>query len=160
MLASGSAVGKSGSGRAPFGANGVTGMGGTFQIHMKREEGRAHLHVRGDLDLSSASMMELFLEVAQESPAVVVDVQRVDCADSSGIRVLVQTARQMEDSGRRFRIHGASSRVARAFTVLGLEDLLDGTTRRAALLSGRGLPHGARWRRREDRHSGVFRLEA
>ena len=91
----------------------------------KRPEGRAVLHVEGDLDLASAEMMELFLQEAQDSPGLLVDVRGVDCADSSGIRVLVESARRMEDQGFDLRVAGAGPRVARAFSVLGLDRMLD-----------------------------------
>ncbi len=99
-----------------------------FRIYLKRPEGRAVLHVEGDLDLASAEMMELFLQEAQDSPGLLVDVRGVDCADSSGIRVLVESARRMEDQGFDLRVAGAGPRVARAFSVLGLDRMLDASS--------------------------------
>lgn len=100
-------------------------MAHEFQVDLKRGAGHAVLHVAGDLDLATAEIMELFLEEAQDSPGLIVDVRGVGCADSSGIRVLVETARRMEDRGCDFRISGAGPRVSRAFNVLGLDDLLE-----------------------------------
>lgn len=113
-----------------------------FRIHLKRPEGRAVLHVEGDLDLASAEMMELFLQEAQDSPGLVVDVRGVDCADSSGIRVLVESARRLEDHGYDLRVTGAGPRVARAFSVLGLDKFLDSPPELEPPAS------------RQDRHSG------
>ncbi|MGI5843030.1 MAG: STAS domain-containing protein [Candidatus Xenobium sp.] len=100
-------------------------MGCGFRIEIRRQEGRRTLYVKGDLDLASAEALERILQDSQGSPGLVVDVRGVGCADSSGIRVLLEGARRMQDQGFELRIVGASPRVARAFQVLGLENHLD-----------------------------------
>jgi anti-anti-sigma factor len=100
-------------------------MGCGFRIEIRHQEGRRTLYVEGDLDLASAEVLERILQDSQGGPGLVVNVRGVGCADSSGIRVLVEGARRMQDQGFEFRIVGASPRVARAFQVLGLENYLD-----------------------------------
>ncbi len=127
-------------------------MGCRFRIEIRRQEGHPVFHVEGDLDLASAEILERLLQDSQDSPGLVVDVRGVGCADSSGIRVLLEGARRMKDEGFELRIVGAGPRVARAFNVLGLERYLEphpaepsqrathvGQTRRARQ-SGRPLP--------------------
>ncbi len=100
-------------------------MGCRFRIEIRRQEGRRVFYVEGDLDLASAEIVERLLQDSQDSPGLVVDVRGVGCADSSGIRVLLEGARRMQDQGFELRIVGAGPRVARAFNVLGLEQYLD-----------------------------------
>jgi anti-anti-sigma factor len=100
-------------------------MGCRFRIEIRRQEGRRIFYVEGDLDLASAEIMERLLQESQDSPGLVVDVRGVGCADSSGIRVLLEGARRMQDQGFELRIVGAGPRVARAFHVLGLEQYLE-----------------------------------
>ncbi len=112
-------------------------MGCSFRIEIRREEGRPVLSVEGDLDLASAEIVERLLRESQDSPGLVVDVRGVGCADSSGIRVLLEGARRMEDQGFELRIVGAGPRVARAFNVLGLDKYLESDS---AGTSHRGFP--------------------
>lgn len=86
------------------------------------------LRVEGDLDLASADLLEFLLREARDAQQLLVDVEAVECADSSGVRVrvLAEAARRLANQGGDLAVYGASPRVARVFQVLGLQRLLTG----------------------------------
>ena len=99
-----------------------------FSIAESDRDGRAHLSLRGELDLATAPELEqLVNERLDEGQEVVVDLRGLDFMDSSGIRVLVAAhARAARNDTRFFVVRPApASAVAKIVEVSGLDGELN-----------------------------------
>ncbi|GAB2986234.1 STAS domain-containing protein [Amycolatopsis acidiphila] len=95
----------------------------------------AVLTVAGDLDmLTSPQLTQCLEEIREHSPrAVVVDLGKVDFLGSAGLAALV-TAHERTGSGGSVRIVASARETQRAFSMTGLDEVLDlYTTCEAAL---------------------------
>src|ERR687890_2236093 len=99
-----------------------------FSIAASDRDGRAHLTLRGELDLATAPELEqLVNERLDGGQEVVVDLRALEFMDSSGIRVLVAAhARAGRVGARLFIVRPASgSAVAKIVEVSGLDGELN-----------------------------------
>ena len=102
-----------------------------FSISAADRDGRAHLTLRGELDLATAPELEqLVTERIDGSQEVVIDLRGLDFMDSSGIRVLVAAHARAGRAGARLFIvrPDPGSAVAKILEVAGLDrelNLLD-----------------------------------
>jgi anti-sigma B factor antagonist len=99
-----------------------------FSISADDREGRAHLTLRGELDLATAPELEqLVTERIDAGQDVVVDLRALEFMDSSGIRVLVAAHTRAGRAGTRLVIvrPGSDSAVAKIIEVSGLEGELN-----------------------------------
>jgi anti-sigma B factor antagonist len=99
-----------------------------FSISAADLDGRAHLTLRGELDLATAPELEqLVNERIDSSQDVVIDLRGLEFMDSSGIRVLVAAhARAGRTGTRLFIVRPATgSAVAKIVAVAGLEGELN-----------------------------------
>jgi anti-anti-sigma factor len=102
-----------------------------FSISAADRDGRAHLTLRGELDLATAPELEqLVNERIDASQEVVIDLRGLDFMDSSGIRVLVAAHARAGRAGARLFIvrPEPGSAVAKILEVAGLDrelNLLD-----------------------------------
>ena len=99
-----------------------------FSITAADRDGRAHLTLRGELDLATAPELEqLVNESLDAGNEVVVDLRALEFMDSSGIRVLVAAhARAARVGARLFIVRAASgSAVAKIVEVSGLDGELN-----------------------------------
>lgn len=80
------------------------------------------LHVKGEIDLSSAPLLEQELSAAQASDArdLVVDLDRVEFIDATGLGVLIRHSRRHPS----LRITQGSQPVKRLLKITGLGDSL------------------------------------
>jgi anti-sigma B factor antagonist len=95
-----------------------------FAISTTEIDGRAHLTLRGELDLATAPELEtLLMERLDASQEVVVDLRGLEFMDSSGIRVLVAGhARAARVGTRLFVVRPQpESAVAKIVEVAGLD---------------------------------------
>lgn len=95
-----------------------------FSISSEDQEGRAHLTLRGELDLATApELEELVNERLDAGREVVVDLRGLEFMDSSGIRVLVAAhARAARTGGRLIVVRPrAGSAVSKIIEVSGLD---------------------------------------
>jgi anti-anti-sigma factor len=98
--------------------------GGILQI-AERDlgTGRCELRLEGELDLWSVERLQAVLQrVARGSDAILVGLEGCDFVDSTGIALILQARRQLEDGGGRLAVFGCSDQVLRIFTVAGLTD--------------------------------------
>jgi anti-anti-sigma factor len=98
--------------------------GGILQI-AERDigTGRCELQLEGELDLWSVERLQAVLQrVARGNDAVLVSLQSCEFVDSTGIALILQARRQLEDGGGRLVVFGCSDQVLRIFTVAGLTD--------------------------------------
>lgn len=98
--------------------------GGILQIAERdRGTGRCELRLEGELDLWSVERLQAVLQrVARENEAVLVGLEGCEFVDSTGIALILQARRQLEDGGGRLVVFGCSDQVLRIFTVAGLTD--------------------------------------
>ena len=75
-------------------------LGPPFEIHERREDGRAHLLVTGELDLVTAPELEERLnQLRGEHQAVVLDLSQLEFMDSTGLHVLVRAFNDASSDG-------------------------------------------------------------
>jgi anti-anti-sigma factor len=85
--------------------------------------GRCELRLEGELDLWSVERLRAVLQrVARENDAILLGLQGCDFVDSTGIALILQARRQLEDGGGRLVVFGCSDQVLRIFTVAGLTE--------------------------------------
>lgn len=84
------------------------------------------LVVEGDLDIATAPLLDERLAGAEVSGAavVVVDLDRVDFMDSSGLHVLLKHVAMSRQDGDRLRVTQGSVQVRRLFEIAGISDQL------------------------------------
>lgn len=80
--------------------------------------------VEGELDLATAPRFESVLgnAASADGATVEVDLSGVSFVDSSGLRAIVATARDLEQRGGRLRISAMSAAARRVLEVAGLLD--------------------------------------
>jgi anti-anti-sigma factor len=104
--------------------------GGILQIaEHDLATGRCELRLDGELDLWSVERLQALLQrVARENDAILVGLQSCDFVDSTGIALILQVGRQLEDGGGRLAVYGYSDQVLRIFTI-AVPDLTNRTLR-------------------------------
>jgi anti-anti-sigma factor len=75
------------------------------------------LHVAGELDMSTTPVLSEALGTVTDG-VICVDMSEVPFMDSTGARVLVKAAKELNDGC--IIVHGASPAVAKVFQILGL----------------------------------------
>jgi anti-anti-sigma factor len=99
-----------------------------FSISAAESDGRAHLTLRGELDLATAPDLEqLVYERIDAGQEVVVDLRALEFMDSSGIRVLVAGHARAGRAGTRLVVvrPAVGSAVAKIVEVSGLDGELN-----------------------------------
>jgi len=99
-----------------------------FSISAEDRDGRAHVGLRGELDIATAPELEqLVNERIDSGQEVVVDLRGLEFMDSSGIRVLVAAhARAARTDTRLFVVRpAAATAVAKIVEVSGLDGELN-----------------------------------
>jgi anti-anti-sigma factor len=98
--------------------------GGILQIaEQDLGKGRCELQLEGELDLWSVERLQAVLQrVAGDNAAILIGLQGCDFVDSTGIALILQARRQLEDGGGRLAVYGCSDQVLRIFTVAGLTE--------------------------------------
>jgi len=99
-----------------------------FAISTTEIDGRAHLTLRGELDLATAPELEqLLVERIDAGQEAVVDLRGLDFMDSSGIRVLVAAHARAGRVGTRLFIvrPEPESAVAKIVEISGLDGELN-----------------------------------
>jgi anti-sigma B factor antagonist len=100
-------------------------MNPTFDIQVVEHDHTLILRVSGELDLSTAPLLDEQLERADAADvtSVLVDLDQVEFIDSSGLQVLI--ARVASNSnGKRYSLTRGSRQVRRLFEVAGVMDRL------------------------------------
>jgi anti-anti-sigma factor len=77
---------------------------------------------RGDVDITTCDVLAARLQEVIDSGGLilVLDLREVNFLDSSGIRVILQAARDIDDQGGRLWIENASGAIQRIFEVAGI----------------------------------------
>jgi len=92
-------------------------------IEPEQQGSELHVRVRGELDMSTAPQLATALSEAGRGPAetVVLDLSGVTFIDSSALRVLVQSGRELSGAQRTLQIGPRSDMVARVLTMTSLD---------------------------------------
>lgn len=100
------------------------------------------LAVAGELDLFTAAELReaLRAQIEQAPGDLLVDLSGCDFIDASGCRVLLSAARRLERHGDRLAIVGPRGAAARAFAVMGLDELFPVAETRAAAVAALRAP--------------------
>lgn len=99
---------------------------GDFDVRVETVPGGVVVvHVAGELDLATASVLEEALSSRPESQRVVIDLGACSFLDSSGVRVLVTATRSLEESGGRLDlVVTEDSGVARVLEITRIDTLV------------------------------------
>lgn len=98
-----------------------------LELETHENDGRTRVSLRGELDISSAPVLEDALGRVEESgPRVLlVDLRELEFMDSTGLRTLVSADQRARDEGRRLAIVRGPEAVDRIFTMTRLDERLE-----------------------------------
>ena len=88
-----------------------------FDIRSERTGDTVRLHLSGEIDMGTATVLEAWLSQAECDPdwGIFVDLEKVTFMDSSGVHVFLRAADRASQSGSQFAIVNASPIVERVF---------------------------------------------
>jgi anti-sigma B factor antagonist len=95
-----------------------------LEIGNEQDGTTVRLALRGELDISTAEDLEKRLQ-AVKSDRVVLDLRELDFIDSSGVRVLVLTARRFSESGRELALIRGAEKVDRVLRLTGIDEQIE-----------------------------------
>jgi anti-sigma B factor antagonist len=95
-----------------------------LSISSARDDATTVLEVRGELDFATAGALraELLDASRDDAPTVALDLSGVGFIDSTGVSLLVQAKRRLDDAGRTLVLRSPSERVRRVLDLSGLGD--------------------------------------
>ena len=88
-----------------------------------RESGCREIRVQGELDLAVADRLQECLErVGSGHVAILIDLERCEFIDSTGIALILRTHNLMAEQGRRLAVCAPSEQVLRVLSITGLTE--------------------------------------
>ena len=95
-----------------------------LELKTEDEDGGVRLELAGELDISSAPVLEEALgRIEADQPSLLlVDLRGLDFMDSTGLRTLVSANQRARTQGRRFAIVRGPEQVDRIFSVTRLDE--------------------------------------
>lgn len=95
-------------------------------VEVVEHDGSLTLLVAGELDLATAPLLDEELTRAEDTDAapLVVDLERVEFIDSTGLKVLLKHALLSSQNGCRLRLTRGSPQARRMFEISGAMHLL------------------------------------
>lgn len=94
-----------------------------FALEAQVRDGRSEIQVAGELDLACGDRFAAALETAaRQGLEVIVDLERCDFIDSTGLALILKVRQRLEGEGRALRVSldGTSTQVRRQFEISGL----------------------------------------
>jgi anti-sigma B factor antagonist len=97
-----------------------------WELETRRQGGRAHLVLTGELDLDSAPSLLTAVVAELESGAddIVVDLVRLSFIDSSGLGTLVGCWRRAKNAGAKLAVANPNEDVRATLEITGLDQIL------------------------------------
>lgn len=93
-----------------------------FEVRTERTaDGRAVVHVRGELDMATSSQLEEALEATSTREPVVVDLSECVFLDSTAVRVLLTAASKQESAGGELTLVAPDARIRRVLEIAGVD---------------------------------------
>ena len=98
-----------------------------FQIQTSDEPYGFRAALSGEIDLSTIEDVESGVReaIADKNGVVALDLREVSFLDSSGLRLLLQLHKDLDEAGRRLVVVQGPRRVARVFELTGAQDQLE-----------------------------------
>ena len=98
-----------------------------LEFETREQEDRAHVTLRGELDLSTAEKVELELHRIEQTGTklVVLDLSALTFLDSTGLRLIVGADQRARQSDRRLAVVRGPATVQRVFTITKLDERLE-----------------------------------
>ena len=98
-----------------------------LELETEQDDGEVRLILRGELDISSAALLEDALEKleAGQPSTLLIDLRALEFMDSTGLRTLVSADQRARDAGRRLAIVRGPEAVDRIFNVTRLDERLN-----------------------------------
>jgi anti-anti-sigma factor len=97
-----------------------------LEVTQENRAGWCVLGVRGRADSEAAEELESKLRAAiQRNPQVAADLSALDYISSSGLRAVLQAAREAQSRKVRFAVCSMTAPVKRVFEISGLQNLLE-----------------------------------
>jgi anti-sigma B factor antagonist len=99
----------------------------SLDLRSEIHDQRAHVVLRGELDIATSPRLEEELESVEASlpGLILVDLRAVDFIDSTGLRTLLGADARAREGGRRLAIVRGPKAVDRVFEVTKLDDRLE-----------------------------------
>jgi anti-sigma B factor antagonist len=91
-----------------------------LQIGSRREAGRVILTLEGELDLATADLLERAMNGLEHEPMVVLDLERLQFVDSTGLRAVLAALERCRKHGQEFAITPGPQQVQRLLGVTGV----------------------------------------
>lgn len=106
-----------------------------LEIASEERDGRVHVSLRGELDLSTVAKVEEELVRVESSapPLLVIDLSKLTFLDSTGLRCLVTADQRARDAHRRVVLVRGPDPVQRVFVITRLEERLEMVDDEAAI---------------------------
>jgi len=106
------------------------GVEDQLDISIRREGDRVVVAMDGELDMASAPRLE---EAVQSSEleldtTVVLDLQRLQFIDSTGLRAILSLRERCDERGQQFAVTRGSPQVQRLLDITGVSEHLDTLT--------------------------------
>lgn len=97
-----------------------------FDVNVGNRDGICVVKILGDVDIFTSSRLDECLrrQVDDGNTEITVDLEDCSYMDSEGMKILIRTRRSIGEDGQ-VVICGASGVVARAFELLGLDQLFE-----------------------------------
>ncbi len=92
-----------------------------LRIVVTREADRIIVALDGELDMANAPLLQSSIETADiTAKALVLDLQRLQFIDSTGLRIILTAQERCEQQGQRFAITRGSDQVQRLLSITGI----------------------------------------
>ena len=96
-----------------------------LSIHTSRDGGQARVAAEGEIDLSTVGeLRDAVLRCAEGAERLLLDVERIDFIDTTGLAALLELRSTLQARGVLFEIAAADGPVRQAVDVTGLGHLL------------------------------------
>jgi anti-anti-sigma factor len=98
-----------------------------FEVTVEERAGRAHIVLRGELDISTAGGLEEHLRrVEAERPELlVIDLSQLAFMDSTGLRLLISADQRAREDGRRLVLVRGNEMIQRVLRLTRLDERLE-----------------------------------
>jgi anti-anti-sigma factor len=95
-----------------------------FTIDVAQEPGGVRITPRGELDVATQGELRAVLERHAAAAAVTLDLGKLRFLDTSGLRLILETAETARREGREFAVLRGSAAVQRLFDLAGVAELV------------------------------------
>jgi anti-anti-sigma factor len=102
----------------------VVNDGVSWQLQIERRPEHTVLRVLGDLDLETAPRLAAGAQPLLVGGSLVIDLSQLTFIDSSGLSALIRINQRVRAAGHELTIISPVPRVAKAFEVTGLDQVL------------------------------------